>query len=155
LPYADDAVPFLAAEGCVMAGRIPQRPRLREPAASLYAEASGRNSEEENTAELLHDVLATLRPLRVIYWLQPVKHSTGGPAASLDRVPRVEALPLLLSEARFLSLRDGACNRKMVRNYLLLASLVPVFRCRYSLCIEQLGAVVDCLWQHYEDLTKR
>ena len=87
----------------------------------------------------------TLRPLAAIYFLEPMRDGNHGQAARVGRVPAAEGFRLLLSEAHCMSLRDPACNRKMVRNYLSVARLVPVFRLSFASGLDRISTVLDSL----------
>ncbi len=141
--YADDAAPFLVRDGVAMSARIPQRLRLREPAASHFPiERHDPFSASSASRELTYDLEPTLRPVSSIYWPEPAAGGMRCADPVIERVPATEAFSLLLSEAHCMSLRDPACNRKMVRNYLSLVRSVPVFRLRYPLRLDLLPAVL-------------
>ena len=141
--YADDAAPFLVRDGVAMSARIPQRLRLREPAASHFPiERHDPFSASSASRELTYDLEPTLRPVSSIYWPEPAAGGMRCAGPVIERVPATEAFSLLLSEAHCMSLRDPACNRKMVRNYLSLVRSVPVFRLRYPLHLDLLPAVL-------------
>jgi hypothetical protein len=72
----------------------------------------------------------------------------------IDRISTSESFRLLLAEAYCLTLTDGACNRKMVDNYLALARLAPVFQLSYASGIDQVPAVLDCLEQSQQQLAQ-
>jgi hypothetical protein len=141
--YADDAVPFLVRDGMAMSARIPQRLRLREPAASHFPiERHDPFSASSASRELTYDLEPSLRPVSSIYWPEPAAGGMGCADPVIERIPAREAFSLLLSEAHCMSLRDPACNRKMIRNYLSLVESVPVFRLRYPLRLDLLPAVL-------------
>lgn len=150
LPYGDDAVPFLVRHGTVMAARIPQRLRLRGPAASRFGEGWQPNGKGQDP-ELSSDMEATLRPLRCVYWLEPMSALAPHPAAAIAPIPVIESFRLLLGEAHCVSLQDPACNRKMVHNYLSLVRLAQTFRLSFAAGLDLLPSLLDRLEQHQHD----
>jgi hypothetical protein len=126
---------------------MPQRSRLREPAASWFAELARPKPNESHGREVVYDFEPTLRPLAAIYWLEPMSDAPAT-APRIERIPAVESFRLLLGEAYCLTLADPLCNRKMVGNYLSLAKLRPVFRLSFSPGRETIGLVLDRLEQN-------
>jgi hypothetical protein len=137
-------VPFLIRAGAAAAARMPQRSRLREPAASWFPGSVAPELNGSNGREVVYDLEPTLRPLSAVYWLEPMSDA----ALRIEPVPAAEGFRLLLGEAYCLTLDDLACNRKMVRNYLSLASLSPVFRLWFSPGREGIPSLLDRLEQN-------
>jgi hypothetical protein len=152
VPYADDAVPFLIRNGTAMSARIPQRIRLREPAASRFPDSPDSGLYPDGSREIFYDLEPSLRPLRCVYWLAPMAEPAAAAAATIRRVNPVEALPLMLSVAHCMSLKDPDCNRKMVRNYLWLVKRTPVFRLSFVSDLDRIPAVLDCLERQQREL---
>jgi hypothetical protein len=144
-PYSDDSLPFVVRDSVVLAARIPQRPRLRGAAAKWFDRPAAPDGLRPSSGRLVYDPEPTLRSLRVIYWLEPRTTSKEPRTVLTEGVPPSEAFPILLGQSHFLSWRDPACNRKMVRNYLSLAGLVPVFRLSVPDGLEVLPAVMERL----------
>jgi hypothetical protein len=152
-PYADDAVPFLIRNGVPMAAQIPQRLRLRQPAASWFS-GPPRPPRNGNNGEVFYDLEATLRPILAIYWLERMADASECPHPLIERISTSESFRLLLAGAYCLTLSDAACNRKMVDNYLALSRLAPVFQLSFASGLDQLSAVLDCLEQSQQQLTR-
>jgi hypothetical protein len=153
VPYGDDAVPFLARRGTVMAARIPQRLRLRGPAASRFREGGQANGKGHDP-ELASDMESTLRPLRCVYWLEPMSALAQHPTAAITPIPVIESFRLLLGEAHCVSLRDPACNRKMMHNYLSLVRLSRTFRLSFAAGLDLLPSLLDRLERHRHDSSR-
>jgi hypothetical protein len=150
--YADDAVPFLLKDGQVLSGSLPQPLRLRGVAASAFRGPAPPEGGESENPESWHDLEPTLRPLRCVYWLEPMAETTEGPLPILKRVPPADAFSLLLSEAHCMSVRHSSRNRKMVQNYLALANSVPVFRLWFARDLNRLPALLDLLDRNHAQL---
>lgn len=149
--HGDDAVPFLIRNGAVMTVRIPQKLRLQEPAASLFEDGRA-NGGNHQPHELSWDLETTLQPLRCVYWLEPMRRLGERPAPEVERLSMLDSFRLLLSEAHCISLQDGSCNRKMMRNYLALALSTPVFRLSFGAGLELLPSLVGYLEQNQQTL---
>ncbi|MBI3696747.1 MAG: hypothetical protein HY238_18150 [Acidobacteria bacterium] len=152
IPYADDAAPFLVQDGVARSARLPQRISLREPAASYFPNVPAPEYDLLPGGEIWYDLEPTLRPLRSVYWLEPMTQAAESAVTVLARIPPVEALPLLLSAAHCMSWKDPGCNRKMVLNYLSLVRLTPVFRLSFVSDLHRLPTVIDRLERHQEQL---
>ncbi len=150
--YADDAVPFLVRDGVVMGACLPQRLRLRGPAAARFPKDSPAVGNGVAASEHAHDLEPTMRPLRSIYWVETMREPEDRPLVQIDRIPGAEAFHLLLPQGRYLSFRDPACNSKMVRNYLSLVRLTPVFRLSFAAGLDLLPAVLDRLEEHQQKI---
>ncbi len=153
VPYADDALPFLIENDEVFSARIPQRIRLRKAAASRFDELPIEDVLVNGNGQVTCDLRGTLRPLRAIYWLDPMKSDDGRTAAEIDPVPASESFQLLMGQAHCMSLKDPQCNRKTVRNYLDLANNVPLHRLRFPRNLDHLSATLDLLDQHQSTLS--
>ncbi|HYM10635.1 MAG TPA: hypothetical protein VEU62_07880 [Bryobacterales bacterium] len=151
-PYADDAVPFLIRDGVPLAAHIPHRLRLRDPAASWFNDAPRPSWNGNRNGEILYDLEGSLRPISAIYWLERRSDAGEHPVPLVERISTSESFRLLLAEAYCLTLTDGACNRKMVDNYLALARLASVFQLSFASGREQIPAVLDCLEQNQKQL---
>ena len=151
LPYSDDAVPFLIRDGVVLSARIPQPLRPREPAASRFAAVP--KPEPNGGSELVWDLEPSLRPLSAVYWLEPAPDGHRPALAVIERLPAAEGFRSMLSEAHCMTLRDAACNRKMIRNYLSLAQLTPVFRLSFASDLDLIPQVLDCLEENQQRLS--
>jgi hypothetical protein len=144
-PHADDSVPFAIRDGRVVSARLPQRPRLRGEAALRFPAPPAAEPARSIPAEVILDVETALRPLASVYWLEPMSHASELSKPRVERIPALEAFRLLLGEAQCISLRDPECNRKMVRNYLRLVQLAPVFRLFFRAGLERIPGVLDCV----------
>ncbi len=143
LPYADDAVPFLIRDGLVMAACMPQPLRLRGQAASWFGDPPGQQPNGENGHEVLYDFEPTLRPLCAVYWLEEMSDAAERPVPLIERISPLESFRLLISEAYCLTLADAACNRKMVRSYLSLVRLAPVWRLSFPAGLERMPTLLE------------
>jgi hypothetical protein len=153
ITYADDALPWLLREGAAMAACLPQRLRLRGPAASWFADSPAAGSNGARIQQVRYELEPSLRPLAGLYWLEPML--AAGQAPRWEPVPPAEAFRLLLSQAYSLNLSDQSRNHRMVRNYLDLAHSQPVFRLRFPPGLDQLPELVDRLRQHQRDRAQR
>lgn len=152
VPYADDALPYLIENREVFSARIPQRLRLRNATAKRYSELPIDVLANGN-GQVTCDLRASLRPLRAIYWLDPMQLDDPRSVAEIDPVPASESLQLLLSQAHCMSVKDPQCNRKTIRNYLDLAKMVPMHRLCFPRNLDHLSATLDLLDQHQSTLS--
>lgn len=150
--YADDAVPFVIRDGVPMAARIPQRLRLRGPAASWFGEAPCPAPEEHDGDEVVHDLEPSLRPISAVYWLEPMVVAEERPLRLVERLPGMESFFLLLGQAYCLTLADSICNRKMVNNYLYLVHSVPVFRLTFPSGLNRMSTILNCVEENQRQL---
>jgi hypothetical protein len=148
--YGDDAVPYLIRDHHAMAANLPQRFRLREPAASSFPRFPENVWEPSDPAatEIRCSLASTLRPVRAACWLDPMRPYHERRPVLLSRVSPVQAFPLLLGAAHCMTMSDPQCNRKMVRNYLAFARAVPVFRLSLAAGLDRLPEVLDFLERH-------
>jgi hypothetical protein len=153
IPYADDALPFLIENGEVFCARIPQRLRLRKAAANRFAELPIADALANGNGSVTCDLRGSLRPLRAIYWLDPMNSDDSRTAAEIDSIPASESFQLLMGQAHCMSVKDAECNRKTVRNYLDLAKNVPLLRLSFPRNLDHLSATLDLLDQHQSTLS--
>ncbi len=151
--YADDAVPFLIRDGTPMAARMPQRLRLRGPAASWFSTLPARAANEHYGHEVAYDFEPSLRPISAIYWLEPMADVAERPVPVIERIPPLESFQLLLSQAYCLTLADAACNRKLIGNYLCLVRSMPVFRLMFPSGLDRIPDVLSCLENNQRQLS--
>jgi hypothetical protein len=152
VPYADDAAPFLVTDDSVLCACIPQPLKLREPAASHFA--TPRWTFYQDASEVRWDLKPTLRPLSVIYCLDRMREGAGQGGAVIEPISRATAFRLLLEEAHCISMSDSSCNRKMVRNYLSVARISPVFRLSFPARLDAIPKVVRRIQEHQESLPR-
>ena len=147
-PYADDAAPFLLRDGKVFCARLPQSIRPREPGTSQFP----RRLDFPDAIESYCDLESSLRPLSAIYLLDSLSDPGVQPNPVIERVRPADAFRLLLEEAHCISVGDAECNRKMIRNYLSLADLAPVFRLSRPARLDAIPQIVECVQRHQESL---
>jgi hypothetical protein len=152
VPYADDAAPFLVRGDSVLCARIPQPLKLREPAASHFT--APKLPVHQDDSEIRWDLKPTLRPLSVIYWLDRMTEGGAQGGAVIEALSQMSAFRLLLEEAHCISMSDSSCNRKMVRNYLSLARLSPVFRLSVPARLDAIPKVVKRIQEHQQSLPR-
>jgi hypothetical protein len=115
---------------------IPNEARLRPATADYYGRT---DSSSEVLAWPQGDVT-----LKAIYVLDGDEASPE--TALFTRLRAADALPLLLQQAFALSFNMAAYNQRLMKDYLALASRVPVFGLRYRRSFdvaEELFAALD------------
>jgi hypothetical protein len=136
---ADDTLAFSIAEGAAAPVRlhpIPNEARLRPATADYYGRT---DSPAEMLAWPAGDVALT-----AVYVLDG--DETCRETALFTRLRAADALPLLLQQAFALSFNMAAYNQRLMKDYLALASRVPVFGLRYRRSFdvaEELFAALD------------
>lgn len=145
--YGDDAVAFVIRGAAALAARLPQRVRLRGPSESWFRNAPNPAAELPGGLFVRYDLSATLKPIRAVFWMDPLRPAAEKEAALLTRLNPTEAFPLLLAGAHCMTMSDAACNRKMVDNYLSLARLAPCFRLSVVADLGRLPAAVERIRQ--------
>ena len=124
-PICDDTLAFsvnrTAGSGGVRLHSSPNDSRLR-PASAEYYGVSDRPQETLEWPDLdLH--------LKAVYVIEGDEHFEQ--PAEFSRLRGAEALPLLLQQAYALSFTLPKYNQQLMKDYLALATMVPVFRLRY------------------------
>jgi hypothetical protein len=149
--YADDSVPFVVRNGTALSACLPQELRLRGGAAARFPNPVAPAWRDATGPEIRCDLEPTLHPIRCIYGLAGL-FDQGAEAARIEPVSQVEALPLMLKAAHCMTLRDPACNRKMVANYLALVRATPIFRLGVIADLDRLPEVLNRLEHHHRSL---
>lgn len=136
---ADDTLAFSIGEDAAAPVRlhpIPNEARLRPATADYY----GRTDSPTETLTWPESDVA----LKAIYVLDG--DDTCRETARFTRLRAADALPLLLQQAFALSFDMAAYNQRLMKDYLALASRVPVFGLRYRRSFdvaEELFAALD------------
>lgn len=121
-PVCDDTLAFsVSAEAGVRLHPIPNDSRLRPASAEYY----GVSDRPQETLEWPDGDLQ----LKAVYLIEG--DDTFEQAAGFTRLRGAEALPLLLQQAYALSFKLPKYNQQLMKDYLALATGVPVFRLRY------------------------
>jgi len=124
-PICDDTLAFslgrTAAAGGVHLHPIPNDSRLRPESAEYY----GVSDRPQETIEWPDRELQ----LKAVYVIEG--DETFERPAEFSRLRGAEALPLLLQQAYALSFKLPKYNQQLMKAYLTLATVVPVFRLRY------------------------
>jgi hypothetical protein len=112
--------------------------RLR-PATAVYY---GRSGAVQESLEWPAQSLA----LGVVYFLEG--DSALDSAVRFERLKAAEAYPLLLGQAHALTLKIAEHNHRLMRDYLTLASSVPVYRLTYQKSFDVMGQLLDAVEHH-------
>jgi hypothetical protein len=135
-PWADDALVFETAPEGARALALPFAVRLR-PMSQEYFDVQPLPAEERpqgGTVTIGSEVL----PIAALCVLS----RTDGPI-SIERVAPGDAVTSLLPHAYFVSLENERRKERMVRAYLELTSLVPVYELSFPAGFDQLPAVMN------------
>ncbi|MDA1313314.1 MAG: hypothetical protein O2968_08270 [Acidobacteria bacterium] len=146
--YGDDALAFAwSPAGEVLAAKLPQYLRPREPARSAFLSDSEQPvadfapGESSWTLHLQRDAL----PLAAIYLLGPRYREAAKPPWMIEEVSPSEKLTALLTEAHCLTLHDAQRKRQMTDRFLTLTGSVPIFRLRMRDDLTVLPALTEFL----------
>ena len=137
-PWADDALVFETGEDGARALALPFAVRLR-PASRAYFDVQPLPPEElpeEGTISVGTESLP-LAALCVLSQTEEPGHVTIG------RIAAADAVTSLLPHAYYVSLEDGTLKERMLRAYLALAALVPVYDVSYPSGLDGLPAIMD------------
>ena len=137
-PWADDALVFETGPEGARALALPFAVRLR-PASQAYFEVEPLPAEERPQGGTITIGTEAL-PLTALCVLS--RSETDSPI-SVRRLSPADAVTSLLPHAYFVSLRDEEKKARMVRAYLELAGLVPVYELSFPAGLDELPAVMD------------
>lgn len=135
-PWADDALVFETGPEGARALALPFAVRLR-PRSQEYFDVQPLPAEEhpqDGTVTVGSEVL----PIAALCVLSRV----DGPV-SIEKVAPGDAMASLLPHAYFVSLEDQRKKERMLRAYLELTSLVPVYELSFPTGLGELPAVLD------------
>jgi hypothetical protein len=141
---ADDAVPFATNLGAVSVLSVPFSIRLRAASAAFF-----QSNKVKDAKRPLPDPQTPLtlspEPLVAVFVLgrHSDRLSIAPPVAS--RLTSSTAFMSALTHGYCFSLRDQARRERMVRNYLDLASRVPVFDLRFAPGLAWLPAITNAI----------
>lgn len=143
--YADDALPFRMRDGRAWASSIPQRLRPRQPAAEVYTKSITPGGARIGETELTYALQETARPLRAVFWLEPMRPAfeLAEPEVSLLATP--DAFRRLLTEAHCMTLSDPVANRKMVENYFELVATTPVYQLTFPADLPRIDRTIEMI----------
>lgn len=144
--WADDAVPLRTNGEPVQALALPFSLRLRPASATFFGRDQARaNSwaERHNQESLQVDP----EPLAAVCVLVRADDLPHGEAVKIKRLGGAEAFTSVLAHAHSFSLQDRHRNQQMVRNYLDLVSLVPVFAVKFATGLHHLSAILNAIEQ--------
>jgi hypothetical protein len=131
--WADDAVVFEARASEVVSRALPFASRLHaDSAAALAADAPAARVDPTTTAALAAVLL-----------IERFDAHDATPTVSWRLLTSAEAFPRVLEHAYCFTLDDDARTRRMITQYLDLATRVPVLSVRYRSGFEMLSEVVD------------
>jgi hypothetical protein len=137
-PWADDALVFETGTEGARALALPFAVRLR-PASQEYFDVEPLPAEERPQGGEI-TIGAESLPLAALCVLSRAE----GPVV-VARVAPADAVTSLLPHAYYVSLRDERRKERMLRAYLELASLVPVYELTFPAALDELPAVMDKL----------
>jgi hypothetical protein len=135
-PWADDALAFETGSEGARALALPFAVRLR-PRSQEFFDVQPLPAEERPESGTI-TVGSEVLPIAALCVL-----SRGDGPVSIERVAPGDAVTSLLPHAYYVSLEEGALKERMVRAYLELASLVPVYKLRFPAGLDQLPTVMD------------
>jgi hypothetical protein len=139
-PWADDALVFETGPEGARALALPFAVRLR-PASQAYFEVEPLPAEERPEGGTITVGTESL-PLTALCVLSRSEMDAAGPVV-VRRVAPGDAVTSLLPHAYYVSLRDERMKARIVRAYLELAGLVPVFELSFPAGLDELPAVMD------------
>jgi hypothetical protein len=133
--WADDALAVKVEGDCARTVRLDFEPNLDSSAKTFFGHVSPeRTHPDQSTA-----------PLVALVVLDRVGRPSRKPA-EVSRLRRGQSFDAIVQHAYRLNLRsDEHRRRRLVKNYLRLVDLVPVFRVRFSPGLEHLPAVLDAI----------
>jgi len=131
--WADDAVAFEARATEVVSRALPFASRLHADSAAVLDDDSPAESVEPTTTAAL----------AVVLLIERLDAHDATPTVSWRRLTSAEAFPRVLEHAYCFTLDDDSRTRRMVTQYLDLATRVPVLSVRYRSGFEMLSDVVD------------
>ncbi len=144
--WADDAVAFDIALGCLRAIPLPFQVCLRPASASFF----GRDNAALPTSpgwDCADEVETESAPLDLLFVLE--RSASVGESRQVEtvRLSPSQALLALLPHAYCFSLQDGALKRRMMEHYLDLITRVPVHAVRFQAGFDKLPAITDRIEQ--------
>jgi hypothetical protein len=138
--WADDTLVFDASADTVEAVPYPHRLRIR-PDAAEYFDLEELRRRDTSSWITLEQAQADPAPLACIFLLE--REARAGAALETVRLPPAEALAGVLEHAYWFRLDDAERRRRMMAEYLALATQVPVFRMRFRAALDQLPEMLD------------
>jgi hypothetical protein len=137
-PWADDALVFETSPDGAFALALPFAVRLR-PASRAYFDVQPLPPEERPEEGTISVGTESL-PLAALCVLERTEEHGR---ITISRVASADAVTSLLPHAYYVSLEDGALKERMLRAYLELAAVVPVYELSYPAGLEGLPEIMD------------
>lgn len=134
-PVCDDTLAFSAGGGRVVLHPLPNEARLRAASAAYY----GRTGDVADPVVWPEVALQ----MAAVYFLNGDRGRVESP--SITRLRAAESYPLLLGQAYALTLKLARHNQRLMRDYLALAAVVPVFLLEYCKSFDAIEQVLDLL----------
>ena len=138
--WADDTLVFDASAETVQAVPYPHRLRIRAEAAEYFDLDELRRRDTSNWTAL-EQAQSEPAPLACIFLLAREAHAST-PVETVRLAP-AQALAGVIEHAYWFRLDDADRTRRMIGEYLALATHVPVFRMRFRAALDQLPEMLD------------
>ena len=138
--WADDALVFDASSESVDAIPYPHRLRIREEAAE-YFDLRELRRQDTTSWTALEQAQAEPAPLVCLFLLE--RETQSSDSIETTRLSSAQAFASVISHAYLFRLLNPERKRRMLRQYLALATQVPVFRMRFRATLDQLPAMLD------------
>jgi hypothetical protein len=138
--WADDTLVFDPSAGIVHVIPYPHRLRIRADAADYFdLHESRRHDTPSWTA--LEQTQDEPAPLACVFLLE--REAQASTPVETVRLTPGHALAGVIEHSYWFRLDDAERTRRMIRNYLVLATQVPVFRMRFRADLDQLPEMLD------------
>jgi hypothetical protein len=140
--HADDMLVLDVGKSEVRSIPLPFDVRLRSEASSFWGFQSRRNDNEAVASiDPPRAAADSTVPLAALFVLRRVDH--GEPAAV--RLPAAAAWTALLANGYWFDPTDTEQRGRLVRHYLDIAALVPVYELSFAPGLDRLDSVLDCI----------
>ena len=138
--WADDTLVFDASAEIVQAIPYPHRLRIRADAAE-YFDLHELRRRDTSSWTALEQAQTEQAPLACIFLL--ARDGQASTPVETVRLTPAEALAGVIEHAYWFRLDDAERTRRMIGQYLVLATQVPVFRMRFRAALDQLPDMLD------------
>src|SRR5262245_38695845 len=140
--YADDMLVLDVCTDEVRSVQLPFDVRLRPEAAAFWGFQPNRSdSQAVASIDPPHAGADSIVPLAALFVLR--RMDRGEPIA--ERLPAATAWTALLANGYWFESADAEERGRLVRHYLTIAALVPVYELRFAPGLDRLDAVLDCI----------
>ena len=141
--HADDMLVLDVSTDEVRSIQLPFDVRLR-PEAAVFWGFQPKRTDAEAVASIdlpPHAGAESIVPLAALFVLR--RMDRGEPIA--ERLPAATAWTALLANGCWFESTDADQRGRLVRHYLAIAALVPVYELRFAPGLDRLDAVLDCI----------